>query len=210
MTYWPDWDRKDNPERWDNEARDYLEPGFAGELTKSQMQYIRDVAQKKRQPPTGMRGKFRHWWGFTGNGVASEAAIRAVAAYGDPDDPEHNAALVRAVKGIPDPKEPEKPANTTRYGIKGRQLVRTGSTTWWNVYTFASYYEDLDEVAAYCKKVNASGGEDDQRWPIEIDLSTGTVVRKYPELVGLGEEEEAEAGDYACRPSGRRDCGCLG
>ena len=103
MKDWPEWDRELDPSLYDFYAECYLEPGWGGPLTPGQVRYIRDVLQKKRPRPKGMRGKLRYWWGFKqGYGVASEAAIREVAMNGDPDDSEHNARLVRMVKGLPE------------------------------------------------------------------------------------------------------------
>ena len=78
-----------------------MEPGYGGMLRVVEVRYIREVLQKKRPRPDGLeRGRLRDWWGLTRQGVASEAAIRAVALNGDPDDVAHNRDLVKRAKGL--------------------------------------------------------------------------------------------------------------
>ena len=93
---WPDWDRKLDPELWDDYEESMIEPGWAGVLYPNQVAYIRGVILRKIANKH-RRSDMRSWWGFRrGSGhYVSEAAIRAVAMWGDPDDKEHNAELVR-------------------------------------------------------------------------------------------------------------------
>ncbi len=52
---WPDWDRSKDTALWDMYARKHLEPGWAGELTPAQVDYIHDVLQGKRPRPSGVK-----------------------------------------------------------------------------------------------------------------------------------------------------------
>ena len=80
-------------------AANLFEPGWAGHLRPIEVRFIREVLQKKQPLPNGLRrGKLRNWWGLTGQGVASEAAIRHVDMWGDPDDILLNRCLVREAK----------------------------------------------------------------------------------------------------------------
>lgn len=85
---WPDWNRRRDPELWDYYAEQLLEPGWAGELTESELDYILGkLARYKR---------LRNKWGFQSeDDILSPEAIQAVAMSGDPEDPSFNVGLVR-------------------------------------------------------------------------------------------------------------------
>ena len=72
---WPEWDRKKDPELYDYYAEAMLEPGWAGELTTPQWEYIRDQLLKKRSLRTA--------WGFIhGTGRINRAKVEHVAKHG--------------------------------------------------------------------------------------------------------------------------------
>ena len=69
------WDREFDPELHDFYARKLLEPGWAGELDRAELAYIK--SQLRRSPR--LRGR----WGFRPSArKLSEARIRAVAMDG--------------------------------------------------------------------------------------------------------------------------------
>lgn len=85
---WPDWNRRRDPELWDYYAEHLLEPGWAGELTESEFDYL--SAKLKRYK------RLRNKWGFQSEeDVLSPEAIHAVAMSGDPEDPSFNVGLVK-------------------------------------------------------------------------------------------------------------------
>ena len=88
---WPDWNRRRDPELWDFYAEQLLEPGWAGELTESEFDYLE--AKLKRYK------RLRTKWGFVGlEAILSPEAIQTVAMSGDPEDPSFNASLVKGTE----------------------------------------------------------------------------------------------------------------
>ena len=88
---WPDWNRRRDPELWDYYAEQLLEPGWAGELTESEFDYLE--AKLKRYK------RLRNKWGFQSeDDILSPEAIQTVAMSGDPEDPSFNVSLVKGTE----------------------------------------------------------------------------------------------------------------
>ena len=73
-----------------------FEPGWAGELSDGQAEYIADVLRGAvKNPRIWSVKRLRRAWGFhPTQDFISEDAVREVAMYGNPDDPEHNTRLI--------------------------------------------------------------------------------------------------------------------
>ena len=101
--YWPLWDRESNPELWDHYALHTMEPGWAGELSPAQTDYIRGVLIGTVKNPFYRRiPNLRRKWGFEARDEeVTNAAILEVALNGDPDDPSLNVSLVRKANRTP-------------------------------------------------------------------------------------------------------------
>ena len=85
---WPEWNRKRDPELWDFYARNILEPGWPGEPTEAEYEFIRDKLSRNR--------RLRSKWGFDNDDKPiSLETVQAVAKWGEPSDPNHNSELVR-------------------------------------------------------------------------------------------------------------------
>ena len=93
---WPEWKRDRDAEIYDYYERHILEPGFMGELTDTQAQYIRNVLTGKRKSRYARRvDRLRTGWGMRPKqDFISESAVRIVAMYGLPGNPEHNQRLI--------------------------------------------------------------------------------------------------------------------
>lgn len=79
-----------------NDDLSIVEPGWAGELSPSELRYLVGVlAGQTRSPHVRRPGALRARWGFRPEQqFVNESAVRAVAMGGDPEDPEHNRHLV--------------------------------------------------------------------------------------------------------------------
>ena len=88
---WPEWNRRRDPELWDYYAEQLLEPGWAGELTESEFDYLEGKLKRYK--------RLRNKWGFQSeDDVLSPEAIQTVAMSGDPEDPSFNASLVKGAE----------------------------------------------------------------------------------------------------------------
>ncbi|MDA0770801.1 MAG: hypothetical protein O2821_11330 [Chloroflexi bacterium] len=88
---WPEWNRRRDPELWDFYAEQLLEPGWAGELTESEFDYLESKLKRYK--------RLRNKWGFQSeDDILSPEAIQTVAMSGDPEDSSFNAGLVRGME----------------------------------------------------------------------------------------------------------------
>ena len=92
---WPEWKRETDAEIYDYYDLHILEPGFMGELTDTQTSYIQNVLTGKRKSRYARRvDRLRTGWGMRPKqDFISESAVRTVAMYGLPDNPEYNRRL---------------------------------------------------------------------------------------------------------------------
>ena len=130
MKKWPEWDRRQDRELWDHFASNIIEPGWAGKLSVGQARYIHGVLTRKIKSAYFKRGtRLRYRWGFgRESGSITEAGIRAVAMWGDPNDPVRNAGLVRGVNGVNEEKAaaviPQQPVQLTLWALPQETTVR--------------------------------------------------------------------------------------
>src|SRR3972149_2078801 len=80
------------PRPWDRYGK-LMEPGYAGYLDDNELATLQDALLKDKE--------LALWWGWRPSlKRRTEAAIRAVAMYGDPDSRSRNAQLVRQKPGL--------------------------------------------------------------------------------------------------------------
>ena len=100
---WPEWNRRRDPELWDFYAEQLLEPGWAGELTESEFDYVEGKLTRYK--------RLRNKWGFQSeDDVLTPEAIQTVAMSGDPEDSSFNVGLVRSTEPERDAKSMEASA----------------------------------------------------------------------------------------------------
>ena len=86
---WPNWKRRKDPELWDFYEENILEPGWVGQLTDPEYDYILFKLNKYK----GLQNK----WGFKElKNAINYDTIQAAAMWGDPEDNEHNTVLIRS------------------------------------------------------------------------------------------------------------------